>query len=422
MKNKILLLSTALALTGGYITYDFFAHHKESHSESGHHDEHEEGHGDEVEKGVHGGRLLEKDDFAIEATIFEDGVPPEFRFYAYDDGELLNPKDVELNVELTRLNGKKDNFTFSKDKKFFKSNEEVKEPHSFDVKITAKYDGKTYEWKYDSYEGRVQITEEAAKNLGIEIEKVAPVKIEKTVPLYGIINLDPNKSAQIKARFSGVVKEIKKDLNEPIKKGDVLAMVEGNDSLQIYPVTSPIDGVIIERNASVGEVTSDTPLFVIADLSSVVAEFSVFSKDIENIKNGQKIYIQSKDKKIKIKAMISAILKTTEASSQTVIARAFIDNTQNLFRSGMIVKGAVVIDEKEVPLAVKISALQKFRDMDVVFVKVGETYEVRMLELGERGNNYVEVLEGIERGDDYVSKNSFVIKADIEKSGASHDH
>lgn len=430
MKNKILLLSTALALTGGYITYDYLAHHRESHSESGHHDEHggghdehsEEGGEEEFEKGVHGGRLLEKDDFAIEATIFEDGVPPEFRFYAYDDGELLNPKDVELNVELTRLGGKKDNFTFLKDKKFFKSNEEVKEPHSFDVKVTAKYDGETYEWKYDSHEGRVKITEEAAKNLGIEIDKVAPVKIEKTIPLYGIINLDPNKSAQIKARFSGVVKEIKKDLNEPVKKGDVLAMVEGNDSLQIYPVTSPIDGVIIERNASVGEVTSDTPLFVVANLSSMVAEFSVFSRDIENIKNGQKIYIQSKDKKVKIKATISAILKTTEASSQTVIARAFIDNAQNLFRSGMIVKGAVVIDEKEVPLAVKISALQKFRDMDVVFAKVGETYEVRMLELGERGNSYVEVLEGIESGDDYVSKNSFVIKADIEKAGASHDH
>ena len=68
------------------------------------------------------------------------------------------------------------------------------------------------------------------------------------------------------------------------------------------------------------------------------------------------------------------------------------------------------------------ASLQRFRDFDVVFAQVGETYEVRMLELGRRDGRFIEVLEGLEPGTTYVTENSYLIKADIEKSGASHDH
>jgi len=75
-----------------------------------------------------------------------------------------------------------------------------------------------------------------------------------------------------------------------------------------------------------------------------------------------------------------------------------------------------------VPLAVKTAAIQRFRDFEVVYAKVGDTYEVRMLEIGRRTPEWTEVLGGIEAGAEYVVGNSFLIKADIEKSGASHDH
>ena len=74
------------------------------------------------------------------------------------------------------------------------------------------------------------------------------------------------------------------------------------------------------------------------------------------------------------------------------------------------------------PLAVKTEAIQRFRDFQVVFAQVGETYEVRMLELGRQNSEWTEVLGGIALGQTYASKNSFIIKADVEKDGASHDH
>ena len=78
--------------------------------------------------------------------------------------------------------------------------------------------------------------------------------------------------------------------------------------------------------------------------------------------------------------------------------------------------------EHSVPLAVKRKGLQAFRDFTVVFAQVGEEYEVRMLELGREAGEWVEVLGGLDAGTRYVVANSYLIKADIEKSGASHDH
>lgn len=88
----------------------------------------------------------------------------------------------------------------------------------------------------------------------------------------------------------------------------------------------------------------------------------------------------------------------------------------------MTVSAEVTVAARQVPLAVKETGLQRFRDFTVVFTQVGETYEVRMLELGARDGRYAEVLKGLKPGSPYVSEQSFLIKADIEKSGASHDH
>ena len=88
----------------------------------------------------------------------------------------------------------------------------------------------------------------------------------------------------------------------------------------------------------------------------------------------------------------------------------------------MAIRGLVTVEQRQVPLAVKTAGLQAFRDFTVVFAKVGTSYEVRMLELGTKGPEWTEVISGIKPGQTYVAKGSYVIKADIEKSGASHDH
>jgi cobalt-zinc-cadmium efflux system membrane fusion protein len=88
----------------------------------------------------------------------------------------------------------------------------------------------------------------------------------------------------------------------------------------------------------------------------------------------------------------------------------------------MHVMADIIIEKAEVPLAVKRSALQTFRDMPVVFGRFDNVFEVRMVELGRQDKDYIEVLGGLNPGTEYVTNNSYLLKAEVLKDGASHDH
>jgi len=379
------------------------------------------------ERGPKGGKLFRDGDFSIELIIFEQGVPPQFRVYAYNNDKPIDPSEVNLSIDLYRLDGEINLFTFKPEKDVLVGDGVVAEPHSFDIKIEAIYKGETYNWEFVSYEGRTEISEKAAQEGGIKTEIAGPSTIRKYIRLTGRITLNRNTTAQVHARFPGIVKSVNALWGEEVKRGDILARVESNESLRNFNVISPINGIIMARNTNVGDVVGDEPLFTIADLSEVWAEFHVFPSDLSSIRQGQMVQVYSLDN-IKdeteqmTEAHVKMLLPTADANSQTVLAIVPLDNTEGQWRPGMTVNGNVVVDQKQVPLAVKTSALHRFRDFTVVFAKVGNTYEVRMLELGMSDGDMVEVLSGLKPDTEYVTENSFLIKADVEKSGASHDH
>ena len=82
----------------------------------------------------------------------------------------------------------------------------------------------------------------------------------------------------------------------------------------------------------------------------------------------------------------------------------------------------VVQEEVTVPVAVAAEAIQTYRDWQVVFAQYGDVFEVRPLELGRRDGQWVEVVKGLSAGERYAARNSFVLKAELGKSGATHDH
>ena len=211
-----------------------------------------------------------------------------------------------------------------------------------------------------------------------------------------------------------------KTIGQPVKQGELLARVEASDSLRSYQITAPISGVIAERNANVGEVTTQ-PLYVIVDTSKAYAVVHAFPRDAERIAISQPLEIRGLGAQ-KAEARVSRIMPNADPATQTITIEADIDNAQGLWRPGMAVEAGIAVSSRQVPLAVRTRALQRFRDFTVIFAKVGDTYEVRMLKLGQRGKEWIEVLEGVEPNEVYVVDNSYLIRADIEKSGASHDH
>jgi len=394
-----------------------------SDTSDSHHDEYAH-HAHELKeaRGPHGGRLLVQDDFGLEISIYETGLPPEFRVYAYKDNQHVAPDKVTLDIELKRLGDKRDRIKFAPQQGYLRGDSVIYEPHSFEVTVNAMHQGKSYSWQYDNLEGRTLIPGNIAQQMGIQTEAVGPVTLTETRTLTGRVQTNPNRLSRVRPRFAGVVKAIRHELGDVVRAGDVLATVQSNESLQEYHVKAPVNGLIVKRDVQVGEATGDEPLFVIVDLSEVWVELDVFVRDLELIKKGQVVMVESLDGNYRKAASIDWVSPLTAHASQSVRARVIVANEDGALRPGQFIRGHVTVGEHAVSLAVRQAALQRFRDFQVVFARFDDVYEVRMLELGRRNHEWVEVLGGIESGTQYVTENSYLIKADIEKSGASHDH
>ncbi len=385
----------------------------------------------EPEKGSHQGRLLKDGDFSLELVIFETGVLPEFRVWITDNGTPVKPADVFLTITLTRLGGITDVINFKPQADFLRGDSVVYEPHSFVVSVEADYQGKAYRWQYDNFEGRTMIEPAVAEALAIGTSIAGSKILKETINVYGKLVPHPESEHEITARFAGEIKTVTVVLGQSVKKGQALMTIESNESLKEYTVFSPIDGIVVLRDANPSEQTNGRILLSITDDRFLISELSVFPIDRHRVALGATVWLSIKGLEKPFSGIITQI-DTHLQSNQSVIVRAKIDSKRannsktNIGRAplvaGAFVRAKIEVAEHKVELAVKRSGLQAFRDFTVVYVKIGNEYEVRMLELGRVAGEWVEVLGGLKIGAEYVSENSYIIKADIEKSGASHDH
>ena len=418
----LLMLALSLAACGGSATPE--ADTKTAMSgEAGHTDE--GGDADEPVKGPNGGRLLSEGDFALEVRIFEDGVPPEFRLYPTQSGKPVALKDVQATMSLRRVNGQPggvtDTHTFAPKGEYLLSPAEVYEPHSYEVVVKASYGGKSYSWNYSSPEGLVEIAADMAKAAGMKVAAAGEGVLHQTLSLYGAIQPNPERMREVTARFPGPVRSVSANVGDMVKKGQTLATIESNESLQVYAMVAPIVGALTARHTNPGESAGSETLFEIADFSSVRAELNVFPRDRGQLKVGQSVSVKAADGAAKGEGTISFVAPVGSAN-QALTARVVLDNTDGQWTPGQFINGEVTVGTTAAPLVVPMTALQGFRDWDVVFVAEGDKYQAQPIELGRKDGKNVEVLSGLKPGAVIVVENSYLVKADIEKSGASHDH
>ena len=376
---------------------------------------------DEPEKGPHRGRMLRDGEFAVELSIFETGVPPEFRVWVTNEGKAVAPNDVKLNVKLTRLGNVVDDINFYAQGAFLRGDMEIYEPHSFQVSVFASYQGKRFEWHYDNFEGRTTIETAVAEAMEIQTGIADGATLHQTIPLYGKLFYPPGASRTVTARFNGVITKSHITLGDSVKKGQVLYTVESNESLRPYQLTAPMKGRLTAVFAYEGEQANGQPLLEITDTSTLAAQLQVFPKDYAKVAVGAPVTLSVSGSDETLSGEVT-YLAPGITDNQARKLWVSIQNVPESLTAGSFAKGLVEVATIEVELAVKKTGLQGFRDFTVVYAKVGEEYEVRMLELGREDDTWVEVLGGLEPGTEYVTENSYILKADIEKSGASHDH
>ncbi|CAH1906002.1 Cobalt-zinc-cadmium resistance protein CzcB [Candidatus Nitrotoga sp. HW29] len=196
-----------------------------------------------------------------------------------------------------------------------------------------------------------------------------------------------------------------------------------NSNLTRYEIRAPIDGIVMQKQISVGQVLKeDANIFVVADLSTVWAVLTIYSKDLNTVKIGQKAIVKASSFDFQSSGNVEHLGALLGEQTRTAEAHIILPNPKGIWRPGLPVNIELVADEVEVPVAVSADAIQTVRDWTTVFVRYGTFFEAHPLELGRSDGKFIEVLKGLNAGEQYAAKNSFLIKADLGKAGANHDH
>ena len=247
--------------------------------------------------------------------------------------------------------------------------------------------------------------------------------ISEHVRLNARIAPDADALAHVRARYPGVVRSVRKRLGDPVASGDLLAVIESNESLQPYELRAQMAGTVIARDVAPGDFVSvDRELFEIADLRTVWVDLDVYRRDIGRLRVSQPVEIDALDGSAVAASKLDYLSAIGAAETQTLLARVVLPNPDRTLRPGFFVTAEVEVDRSRVEVSVVPEALQRIGDWDVVFIAVDGTFEAQPVEIGRRDASHVEITSGLTDGQPYVAAGSFILKAEAGKSGASHDH
>lgn len=185
------------------------------------------------------------------------------------------------------------------------------------------------------------------------------------------------------------------------------------------PVTAPRSGIVTKKNITMGDmVTPEMVMYEVADLSQIWLDITVYPKDLSSIREGQTVRFTTDSIPGKqFTGIINYLQPTTDETSKTYVARAFLDNSQGLLRPGMF--GQVQINQElsQTKAFVPEVAVQKYGRESFVFIPLEKNrFRKQTVVLGSKVAGGYIVNKGLEPGDKVVGKGSFTLKAEMLKS------
>lgn len=269
----------------------------------------------------------------------------------------------------------------------------------------------------------IRLTAAQIEELGIELATSGPRTIELSVGLTGEVRPNEDRVAHIVPRYDGVVIKVLKKIGDRVRKGDVLAIIESNESLAPYELTTLLDGTVIQKHITRGEAVSrEGETFVIADLRTVWIDLSVYQKDLARVALGQLVSISAGKNFTPAEGRISYITPVVDEATRTATARVVLNNRKGAWRPGMFVTGTVRVKAVAAEVAVARSAIQRIGGKTVVFVEDEDGLEPRIVELGRVDKQSAEIVVGLDGGQRYVARGAFILKSELEKEGFEVGH
>lgn len=200
--------------------------------------------------------------------------------------------------------------------------------------------------------------------------------------------------------------------------------LDGNlASLRQLALKSPITGVVIARNITRGsQVSADQDAYTIADLDTVWIELGLYPTDLNKIKPGNQITINSlKGDCPSSVTTIDWVSPTIDEETKRASCTAILPNKNQTWCPGSYVCADIVIEEIQVRQAVLKEAIQEIEGEKFIFVPHAEGFAKRAVEVGRSDNQYVEIVSGIKVGEPYAATQTFLLKAEHGKASADLD-
>ncbi|PHV47473.1 efflux transporter periplasmic adaptor subunit [Janthinobacterium sp. BJB301] len=193
--------------------------------------------------------------------------------------------------------------------------------------------------------------------------------------------------------------------------------------LNRYDIRAPFDGMVLEKHITLGEaVKEDANIFVISDLSTVWAEIAVPAKDLATVRMGGKAEVKASAFDASAQGTITYVGALLGEQTRTAKARISLLNPDMAWRPGLFVTVEVVSGEADAPVTVHSTAIQTVEDKPVVFVQVKDGYQATPVVLGRSDGTLTHIKQGLAAGTPYAAQGSFVLKSELGKDSAGHEH
>jgi cobalt-zinc-cadmium efflux system membrane fusion protein len=211
------------------------------------------------------------------------------------------------------------------------------------------------------------------------------------------------------------------------------APLEDHTAVQsLLPIRSPIGGVVIQRDAVLGDHTDpERTLFTVSDLSVLWARLDAYENQIPLLDREAEVVIRTHlFPEMTFPGEITVIADQVDAELRTVRVRAEVPNPDGLLRPNMYVQGFLrITSPSEQQHILPVDAVQIHEGHHVVFVQLppepGEdhlVFEVREVEIGETLTDGVIILSGLTGSEQVVKVGAFTLKAEMTKGAGGHDH
>ena len=359
-------------------------------------------------------------------------------------------------------------------------------------------------------EGQIKMSAEQAAAQEITTAPVQGGTLSRHLMAPGTITPDTDRIARVPARVVGTVAEMLKRLGDPVKKGEVVAVLDSREvadakseyltalvntelqktnydrqqalwdkrisaeatflqaratysetqlrvnlarqklsalglnadevaaaakkdettpnqsSLRRYELRSPLTGRVVERKVDVGTAVGKegdpADLYTVADLATVWVELAVPTTDLAKVKEGAEVLIAPRDEdagqRAKGKIIFVSPLLNAETRSARVIAA--LPNQDFSWRPGTFVSAEIQVGQDSAKAKVPRDALQSMGGEKVAFVRNADGFERRDVKTGKSDDESVEVVSGLEPGEEIAVKNTFLLKAELGKGEAEH--